>query len=121
MDLLLSQAYGSDCSDVDSMKGFLDYNIHIVPGEVAAVTTANLEEDIDVNVFTNEEGNPGAIPNYLGQEVVNSQDPGALVKYSPAEENMLTKLEATTRFLFPPDNSKVYFKNELCDALRVHG
>jgi hypothetical protein len=52
MDLLLSQAYGSDCSDSDSMKGFLDYNLHAASGEVAAVTTANLEEDSDVDVFT---------------------------------------------------------------------
>jgi hypothetical protein len=119
MDLLPSHLYDSDCSDSDSTNGFLG-NLQAVPGGVAAVPTANLEDNNVEDVFTNEEGNPGAIQKYPGEGSVNSQDTG-LFKYSPAEVNILTKLEQTTRYLFPPDNSKVYVKDELRDALRAHG
>jgi hypothetical protein len=120
MDLLLSQAFDSNFSDNDSFKGVLD-NLNVAP-DVASntISTVNLEEDNAEDIFSNEVGISVASQNSPGEVTANSLDT-VLVKYSPEEVDILTKLEETTLSLFPPDNAKVYIKEELCEALRAHG
>jgi hypothetical protein len=75
---------------------------------VATVPTVALQEDNAEDVFPNKEGNPGAIQNSPEKGIDNSLDT-VIVKYSPAEVDILTKLEQMTMLLFPPDNAKVLY------------
>ena len=94
-----------------SLKGSLA-NLKAVPG-VAAGSSANLEEG-------NAEDAKLEDDIAIDVDIVNSKDT-EIVKYSSAEVDTLTKLEQTSRLIFPPDNAKVYIKHKLCDALRAHG
>jgi hypothetical protein len=122
MDLLFSDAYGGYDSDSGSvsLKGLFDLQA-VSGGDTSTVPTATFAEDNATYAPPDEEVNAGDGQNMLQTCNDYSQDDTVKIEYSPAQVDILSKLEQTTRSLFPPDDTVVFGKDELREAVRAHG
>jgi hypothetical protein len=114
MDLLFSDAYGGYDSDSGSvsLKGLFDLQA-VSGGDTSTVPTATFAEDNATYAPPDEEVNAGDGQNMLQTCNDYSQDDTVKIEYSPAQVDILSKLEQTTRSLFPPDDTVVFGKDEL--------